>query len=212
MEDKINDVKHRIKSVAAELFIKNGYKETSVRDIAALSGTNLAMVNYYFKSKNNLFDEIFEESFNIFISRFLPAFESELPFFSMMELLVDLYYDMMLENPHIPVFILSEINRNPARISARIMENDPQGKVKLLLSKIDKEVEKGTIVNMPSSDILLNIVSLLVFPFVFGAMATSLSTMEMTDYNTLLESHRKWVLVFISNALKPVYRDEREDI
>lgn len=209
MDEKNSDVKAHIKSVATELFIKNGYKETSVRDIAAISGNNPAMVNYYFQSKNRLFEEIFRESFDLFISRFFPVFESERPFFEIVELLIDVYYDMMLENPHISLFILNEIGRDPERMRERIVANDPQKKIALFLERIDREVEAGNIVNMPSSDILLNIVSLLVFPFAFRAIATSLSTMDMEDYNKLLESHREWVLVFVINALKPVCRDER---
>ena len=201
MYDRV-DVKERIKESATELFLKNGYKGTSVRDIAAFSKTNPAMVNYYFRSKYDLFEEIFEESFELLMSRLYPVIESDLPFLKMVEQLVDVYYDTLLENPHIPAFLFNEINQNPERLSERLMRNNPERIVQHLTFKVEAEVKSGRIINMPSIDVLLNIVSTVVFPFIFGVIAVSLSALDRDDYKKVLSEHRKWVVIFITNALK----------
>jgi AcrR family transcriptional regulator len=51
-------VQERLLDAAEELFCDNGYKGTSIRDIAANAGCNIASVNYYFGGKNNLYIEV----------------------------------------------------------------------------------------------------------------------------------------------------------
>lgn len=75
-------VKDRILNEAQKLFIKNGFKGTSVRDIAKASGgTNVAMVNYYFKSKYSLFEIIFEEALDVLTGRVFATITSDLPIY-----------------------------------------------------------------------------------------------------------------------------------
>lgn len=51
-------VQDRLAAAAEELFCNRGYNETSVRDIAAAAGCNIASVNYYFGGKDNLYVEV----------------------------------------------------------------------------------------------------------------------------------------------------------
>src|SRR5512136_2655411 len=55
MERSVQD---RLVGAAEELFCQRGYNETSVRDIAAIAGCNVASVNYYFGGKDNLYLEV----------------------------------------------------------------------------------------------------------------------------------------------------------
>lgn len=75
-----SDASERILHTARKLFIKNGYTGTSIRDIAKASGTNIAYVNYYFESKYNLFEIIFDEAFDILINRVFATLNSDMPF------------------------------------------------------------------------------------------------------------------------------------
>jgi len=56
-----NDKQLHILYTAEELFANKGYNGTSVRDIAQVAGVNLAMISYYFGSKEKLLETIFEE-------------------------------------------------------------------------------------------------------------------------------------------------------
>jgi AcrR family transcriptional regulator len=48
----------RLVERAEELFCARGFNETSVRDIAAAAGCNVAAINYYFGGKDNLYVEV----------------------------------------------------------------------------------------------------------------------------------------------------------
>ena len=53
------ETRERILSVAERLFAQRGYEATSVRDITAEAGCNVAAVNYHFGGKQNLYVETF---------------------------------------------------------------------------------------------------------------------------------------------------------
>ncbi|UIR57128.1 TetR family transcriptional regulator [Sphingobacterium sp. SRCM116780] len=56
---EFNEKQLEILHVAEELFSQNGFDGTSVRDIANQAQVNVAMINYYFGSKDKLLDDLF---------------------------------------------------------------------------------------------------------------------------------------------------------
>lgn len=201
-EQTTSEVKDRILTVARELFINNGFDNTSIRDIAAASDTNVAMVNYYFRSKYNLFEIIFEEAFDILMNRVFSIIDSDKPFFDILDMWISAYYDVLIEYPQIPIFILNEINQNPERLTARIKNRKPYNIFLLMSKKIDEEVKKGTIRETSSIDFMLNILSLCLFPFMFGKLATRVAGKSIHEYNDILSEHKNYVINFVINALK----------
>lgn len=201
MED--GDVKGKILRVARELFIKNGYNGTSIRDIATASGTNVAMINYYYGSKYNLFEYIFEESLDILTKRLFPILQSQKPIFELIEAWIDSYYDTLMELPQIPIFILNEINQHPERLTERINRRHPTNVFTVISNRMEEEVKNGTIRETPPLDFLLNVMSLCVFPFMFGHLATRIAERTMDEYNTILMEHKEYVKCFVIQAIKP---------
>lgn len=200
---KNNETKERILFVARDLFITNGYVNTSVRDIAAAADTNVAMVNYYFNSKYDLFEIIFEEALNVLLDRILSVVNSDKPIFDLLALWIDSYYETLLEYPQIPIFILNAVNQNPERLAEIVRKRQPHEIFLKISGRLEKEVEKGVIRETPSLDFLLNILSLCVFPFIFGTMATKVAGRTSEEYTQVLSEHKEYVKQFVINALKP---------
>lgn len=197
-----SEVKGRILDVARDLFIKNGYKGTSIRDIASASGTNVAMVNYYFHSKYYLFEIIFEEAFSRLQHKLFSTLVSDLPFFELIETVIDSYYEMLMEYPQIPIFILNEVNQNPERLSERIRTMGPYDVFLKMSERIKEEEERGGIKETPPLDLLLNILSLCVFPFIFKNLGSNVANVSQEEYSAMIENHKKYVVEFVINALK----------
>ena len=61
MQQKRDAKKWHIMERALELFAEKGFTNTSVRSIADFAGVNLAMISYYFGSKQNLLEAILEQ-------------------------------------------------------------------------------------------------------------------------------------------------------
>lgn len=198
-----SDVSDRILNVARDLFIKNGYTGTSIRDIATASETNVAHVKYYFDSKYNLFEIIFDEAFDILVNRVFSTLKSDLPFFEMVESWIDTYYEILPEYPQIPIFILNEINQNPEALTERILKRNPQAVFTRLSQRIDEEIKKGTIKDISVIDFGLNVLSLCVFPFMFRSLAIRVANKSVDEYNQVMAGHKKYVVDFIIKGLKP---------
>ncbi len=54
------DKKEHIISIAIELFAQKGFEGTSIRELAAKADVNVAMISYYFGSKDKLFEAVVE--------------------------------------------------------------------------------------------------------------------------------------------------------
>lgn len=198
-----HEVKSRILKEAKTLFIKNGYNGTTIRDIAKASETNVAMVNYYFQSKYNLFEIIFEEAIEILTQKIFLTLGSDMPFFELIETWINTYYEILFEYPQIPMFILNEVSLNPQRLTTRIKSKNPFQAFEQIAKRIEDETAKGTIIKTPSADFLLNIISLSLFPFMFGELAMALMDVSREKYNELITNHKKYVVEFTINALQP---------
>ena len=196
------DTKERILYTARELFVKNGYSDTSIRDIAAASETNIAHVKYYFDSKYNLFKVIFEEAFDVLVTRIFSAMNSGLPLFDLIESWIDAYYEVLIKYPQIPIFVLNEITRGPDTLIEKMKMVDPYGFFLRLDKAIADEVAKGTIKNTSTIDLAINIISLSVFPFVMREIVTTFTSSSADEYKELLENHKIFVKNFVLNAIK----------
>jgi len=160
-----SDVSDRILHAARELFITKGYMSTSIRDIATAAGSNVAHIKYYFESKANLFEIIFDEAFDIFIKHVHSTFSSDLPFLEMVEEWINIYFKILPEYPQIPMFMLSELTRSPETLVKKIVEKNPQRIFDKLSQRMDKEIEAGRIKDIPVVDFGMNVLALSVFPF-----------------------------------------------
>ncbi|MDR2763785.1 MAG: TetR/AcrR family transcriptional regulator [Tannerella sp.] len=200
--DNYTEVQQRIVESARELFVKKGLKRTTVRDIANAAGTNVAMVNYYFRSKDNLFETIFEEAFSILTKRIFFIMNSDLPFFETIRAWVYSYYDTLMEYPNMPIFVLTELSQNPDKLKEKFHLRYPNQLYDKVAERIQKETENGTIREISVSDFFLNILSLSVFPFVGTPMVTQFFNLSEEQYMEQLGRHREHVVDFIIRAIK----------
>ena len=67
--DKGSQTKQAIIEVASELFAKNGFDNTSVRNIASQANVNIASINYHFKSKVGLYKEVLDHNISVFFEK-----------------------------------------------------------------------------------------------------------------------------------------------
>ena len=202
IEQSTTDVREKIIEAARKLFVNKGFKGTTVRDIAAASDTNVAMVNYYFRSKHNLFEEIFNESFDLLTEKIFSIVSSDVSFFDMLNNWVDVYYDVLIENPQLPMFVIHEINQNPESLIKRLSTKEPHQLYIRLAERIKEEEEKGTIRETSVADFLLNMISLCMYPFMFSTVASLFLDMSENDYMDKMKSHKTYVKEFTINAIK----------
>ena len=148
---------------AEKLFYQNGKAGTSMQDIADDAGINRTLLNYYFRTKDQLFEAVFRKALGSFVPELAAMMSTEVSFYELVPALVEKIIDTMLENPQIPVFVLQELSSNPDRMPQIMKELgiDP--------AKAMAKMRSGGVVSpipgMNSRQIILNLMSLCIFPF-----------------------------------------------
>lgn len=151
-----------ILEAAEKVFLDKGYVASRTTEIAHQAGVTHAMLHYYFRTKENLFNKVFDEKIILLSNSFSLVLEQELPFFEKLKQAIETHFDFLVENPKLPSFLLREVISSTERRDTFIGMLFPKlSKISGLLEKeINAEAEKGTIVNILPADLLLNIASL----------------------------------------------------
>ena len=100
------DTEKAILTAAQQHFVQKGYAATRMEDIAAAADINKAMLHYYFRTKEKLFEEIVNQTLNTLIPRIAQAMDSEGTVLEKLEVVVNTYVTTLLEYPDIPFFIM----------------------------------------------------------------------------------------------------------
>ncbi|GAB2823361.1 TetR/AcrR family transcriptional regulator [Ferruginibacter profundus] len=199
---KDDTTEEKILAAARKVFTTKGMAGARMQDIADEAGINKAMLHYYFRDKDKLFEVIFMEEANKFFPRINFIFESEAPLFEKIELFVNEYIDEMVENPYLPWFIMNEANRDAEQFFARVWSMTKNPRPMKFLEQIEKEVKKGTIKKVNPLHLLLNLLSMTIFPFIARPMIIKNLKMSDQQFEQVIEQRRKEIPKFIIDSIK----------
>jgi len=191
----------RILAAARKVFISRGMAGARMQDIADEAGINKALLHYYFRSKEKLFETIFKELSLQFLPRINALFESDLSLFQKIEIFCAEYISKMLENPFLPLFIVNEINKQPD-VFLKKMWAGKKPIVGKLVQQIDEEVKKGNIKKIHPAQLLLNMVSMCIFPFIGKPLCQMVMGINETVYRQLMEERKQLVPQFIIESIR----------
>jgi len=139
-----NATQQRILEVATNVFYQKGLAGARMQEIADLSGINKAMLHYYYTTKEQLFDKVFQRTFFMYIGSISRLLSTASPFKEKLWNFIDEVMDMLQKYPYIPVFILHELNQNPARISELFSESQAIN-FEEFKREVAREVRRGNI-------------------------------------------------------------------
>ena len=192
----------RILSAARKVFLSKGLAGARMQDIANEAGINKALLHYYFRSKEKLFEVIFMEAAQQLFPKINFIFESNMPLFEKIEHFADEYITVMVENTYLPLFVLNEINQDPMSFFKRLNEKFGFPEPALFLKQIDSEIKKGTIRPINPVQLLMNMLSLCIFPFIAKPMFQLRMGLGETQFREFMEKRKKEVPQFIISAIK----------
>lgn len=157
------ETEQKIVASAEKLFYQKGKAGTSMQDIADDAGINRTLLNYYFRSKDQLFEAVFRSALSRFVPGLAAMLQSDISFQEFVPRMITTVIDAMLENPQIPIFVLQELSSNPDRMPQIIREMgmDPDHAV----GKLEKETDRLPGGVEGARQTLINLLSLCIFPF-----------------------------------------------
>jgi AcrR family transcriptional regulator len=152
-----------ILDAARKVFLEKGFDGARMQNIADEAGINKALVHYYFRSKEKLFDAIFLEVFSGFFPKVSEIMFSDIVFEKKIELFVDKYIDMLSANPFLPIFMLHEMHRNPDKIVMLMKKTglNPRKYIGQLVISVPGQPDA-----IDMRHFIVNMLGLCVFPFV----------------------------------------------
>jgi AcrR family transcriptional regulator len=192
----------RLLAAAKKVFTSKGLAGARMQDIADEAGVNKAMLHYYFRDKDKLFEVIFLQEAENFFPRINSIFESDATLFEKIEQFVNEYIDEMLANPYLPWFILNELNRDADQFFSKIWSVKNRPNPAKFLQLIEKEAKKGIIKKVNPMHLLINLLSVTIFPFVARPMVIKTLQMSAAQFDKMMEERRKEIPKFIIDSIK----------
>ncbi|MEP7255360.1 MAG: TetR/AcrR family transcriptional regulator [Ferruginibacter sp.] len=202
MKKKDKNTEQLILQSARKVFIEKGLAGARMQDIANQAGFNKALLHYYFTSKNKLFDIVFEQEFGNFFSNLANILTAELSLFEKIGNIVALDIERLTQFPGLPNFMLNEMSRNPDVILKRLKKIPVEMVLGAFQKQINAEVKKGTIKKISAQQLLINIQSLCIFPFIARPMIKGLMQMDEKAYHEMIQRRKTEVAQFIISAIK----------
>lgn len=186
----------KIKEAAQRVFMKKGYAATRTRDIAEEAGLNLALLNYYFRSKEKLFDLIMLEKLSKFFGAVAPVLnDTNATLDQKMVMLSGNYIDLLTANPDLPLFILSEVRTNPERFVEKLPI------AKMIDSHFIKQLHEKR-PDVHPLHFLMNILALSVFPFIMKPVFNASGIMNEKAFAARMEERKTFIPKWINAMLK----------
>ncbi len=197
-----SSTEQRIFDAAHELFVRKGLDGAKMQEIADRAGINKALLHYYYRSKEKLYEMVAKAV----ISRAVPVvqqlIESDEPLEQKITRFIDFYIELVSRNPFVPLFVINELNKHPDRFFEAILPAH-MPKPEVFFAQVEAEIAKGTIRPMKPQHVLVNIVSMCIFPFVAKPMLRIVLGLNAEEMAAFLNERKEEVKRFVFQAIKP---------
>ena len=202
---KSSETESLILQAAERVFYLRGFDGARMQEIADAASINKALLHYYFRSKQRLFDAVFTVALSRLVPPVLAELRQNLPLEEKITRFVNTYFATVRKNPALPGFIVHEMQRNPGHFGSVIR----QQRIDVLYSlcvQLEEEARSGRLRSISPEQFLLNLFSLCAFPLIAAVGMQALSGMNSDAYEELLEERRKLIPRWMLDMLRPQNR------
>ncbi len=194
-----------IMDAAEKLFLEKGFAMVSTTQIAKAAGCNQALVHYYFRTKDRLFEAIFAEKLKTFFSVIFQPQDESLTFEEKLKKYIGAHFDMLLANPKLPFLVINELTTNADRIDS-LKEMLGQSITYVygpFQQELDAEIAAGRIRPTTIPDIIYSMVSLNVMAFIGAPIMKKVLFLDEKHFKAMLLYRKEENIRIILTGLKP---------
>jgi AcrR family transcriptional regulator len=193
-----NQAELRILEAAEKVFYSKGKQGASMQEIADEAGITRTSLNYYYRSKDKLFDAVFRNTMSQFVPKLAELMDSAISFREYIPRMVEIIIDSMIERPQIPVFVLAELTSNPERVPQLLGELGIHPTQAVQKMKGDDRLSKLTV---DPRHMMMNLLGMCIFPFAGKPMLVSV--MYQGDEQAFIEAmkERKQMIPAMAEAM-----------
>jgi TetR/AcrR family transcriptional regulator len=206
MTDKDKLTEERIYEAAKAVFAERGMDGARMQEIADRAAINKSLLHYYFRSKEKLFNAVFDDIAEMTFMKFAHIFAYALPLEEKIRYFFHEHIEFMKLNPGLPIFILTEINRNPARMQNLIRKIDYSAIWKVVLHDLESEnSQRNEPLSIKTGDIaqvITSAIAISVFPFAAKNLLEPALLQTGTTFEQYIEERKEFAANFIISYLK----------
>jgi len=198
---KDENTEEQILNAAKNVFQTKGMDGARMQEIADKAGINKAMLHYYYRSKQLLFEAVFKNAFSLLAPQLNAILNDDSAIEEKIKNFTSNYIRFIIKHPYLPNFIIQELNRNQDFI-LKLKDNKGFPNLEKFKKQVDDEVEKGIIKPISAEQLFINILALNIFPFVAKPLIMALTNTDSKTYIQLMEDRKIEVADFIINSIK----------
>ena len=199
--NKNQDTEGQILNAAKNVFQKKGMDGARMQEIADAAGINKAMLHYYYRSKQLLFEAVFSNAFSLLAPQLNKILNDDSSIEEKVKNFTHNYISFIIKHPYLPNFIIQELNRNP-KFFEKIQQNAAFPTLEKFKNQVNEEVEKGILKPINGEQLFINIISLNIFPFVATPLIKGFLKIDDKGFKQLMEQRKTAVSEFIINSIK----------
>lgn len=188
MKDQTEEL---IKETAKKMFFTEGKFHATTQEIADEAKVNRTLINYYFRSRNNLINIIFDEAKMVSHEKSRAIFDRDKDIKDLIAEFIDDSLNTAIQYPYLETYIVTQMNKQDACVFER---NDMKEVTKAFLSRLEEEMENGRINKMERIQFLLNMISLINFPLTVRPLIQQNLDINDKDYKRILSERKEIIL------------------
>ena len=181
-----------IKDTAKRIFFSEGKLHATTQDIADAAGVNRTLLNYYFRSRDILFEQVATEARAEMSAVLDSVFTAQLEFKDKLQQLINVFMDQAMKFPYREVFVVTELNRTD-----KAVPEEKKTRIKAFMREVSEEMEKGKIKKMDPRQFLMNLFALMAYPLITNCLNKSIYNINDVEYMKLMRDRKKVIFEMI---------------
>ena len=198
---KSQDTEGKILDAAKEVFQKKGMDGARMQEIADEANINKAMLHYYYRSKQLLFEAVFKNAFSLLAPQLNKILNDDSPIEEKIKNFTYSQISFLGKYPYLPNFIIQELNRNP-KFLEKLQKNPSFPSLDKFKQQVAEEVDNGILKPIDAEQLFINIISLNIFSFLASPLIRGVLKKDKKEYEELMERRKTEVSSFIINSIK----------
>lgn len=200
--ERDGETERKILDAAHAVFVRRGTAGARTQEIADEAGVNKALLHYYFRSKEGLAEAVFRRAIGTMMPVIFAVIGSELPIEEKVRTIVDRQLTFLSGHPYLPGYVIGELTHRPERMQKIFAERGPPP-LDRLAAQIDEGVAAGTLRPITAQELVVNLMSLIFFPFAARPMLEVVLGMGGGAFDDFLQARRARLVDFYLNAIRP---------
>ena len=183
-----------IKDTARRVFFVEGKLHATTQDIADAAGINRPSLHYYFRSKNELIKQVYDEAKGEMAVKANVVLGSDLPFRKKVEHFISIFFNYVAGFPYLQSFLINEINCKNQLLSEG---SGTPPEVKKFLLEVEEEMKKGTIKKASPENFMINLFALVSYPIIMKPLYLDFFESSPEDYARLMSERKAMIMEMI---------------